>query len=37
VSGHEIVDKIEQVKTGNKGGHSDVPLEDVVITEAKVV
>ena len=37
VSGHEIVDKIEQVKTGSKGGHSDVPIEDVVITEAKVV
>jgi len=25
------------VKTGNKGGHSDVPTEDVVILEAKVV
>ncbi|WP_457335699.1 peptidylprolyl isomerase [Rhizobacter sp. P5_C2] len=37
VAGHDIVDKIEQVKTGNKGGHSDVPVEDVVITEAKVV
>jgi len=37
VSGQEIVDAIERVKTGNKGGHSDVPLEDVVITEAKVV
>ena len=36
VSGHEVVDKIEQVKTGNKGGHSDVPNEDVVILEAKV-
>ena len=37
VAGQDVVDKIEQVKTGNKGGHSDVPLEDVVITEAKVV
>ena len=37
VAGQDIVDKIEQVKTGNKGGHSDVPTEDVVILEAKVV
>jgi peptidyl-prolyl cis-trans isomerase B (cyclophilin B) len=37
VEGRDIVDKIEQVKTGSKGGHSDVPTEDVVILEAKVV
>jgi len=37
VSGTEIVDAIERVKTGNKAGHNDVPLEDVVITEAKLV
>lgn len=37
VSGQEIVDKIEQVRTGNKGGHSDVPLDDVMITRATVV
>ena len=37
VEGKEIVDAIEGVKTGNKGGHGDVPLEDVVITQATVV
>jgi len=37
VSGKEVVDAIEQVRTGNRGGHSDVPLEDVVITSAHVV
>ena len=26
-----------QVRTGNRGGHSDVPLEDVTITRATVV
>jgi len=37
VSGTEVVDAIEKVKTGNKGGHGDVPLEDVVILSAKRV
>lgn len=37
VSGKEVVDAIEGVKTGNRGGHGDVPLEDVVITKAVVV
>ncbi len=37
VSGSEVVDAIEHVKTGNKGGHGDVPLEDVVILSAKRV
>jgi peptidyl-prolyl cis-trans isomerase B (cyclophilin B) len=34
VSGTDVVDKIEGVKTGRKGFHDDVPLEDVVITRA---
>ena len=34
VSGTDIVDKIEGVKTGNKGGHGDVPVTDVVIEKA---
>jgi peptidyl-prolyl cis-trans isomerase B (cyclophilin B) len=34
VEGTEVVDKIEGVKTGRKGFHDDVPLEDVVITRA---
>jgi peptidyl-prolyl cis-trans isomerase B (cyclophilin B) len=37
VSGQDIVDAIEKVRTGNRGGHSDVPLDDVTITRATVV
>ncbi|WP_454903239.1 peptidylprolyl isomerase [Variovorax gossypii] len=36
VSGTEVVDKIKAVKTGRKGFHDDVPLEDVVIEKAVV-
>ena len=34
VAGNDVVDKIEGVKTGNKGGHSDVPQTDVIIEKA---
>ena len=37
VSGSEVVDAIERVKTGGKGGHGDVPLDDVLILSAKRV
>ena len=37
VAGQDVVDAIGAVKTGRKGGHDDVPLEDVVITKAVVV
>ncbi|BBJ23738.1 peptidylprolyl isomerase [Candidatus Nitrotoga sp. AM1P] len=37
VSGTEVLDAIRKVKTGNKSGHQDVPLEDVVLTKAEVV
>ena len=37
VAGTEVVDKIKAVRTGNKGGHSDVPVEDVVIVKAVLV
>ena len=37
VSGQDVVDAIEKVRTGNRGGHADVPLEDVTITRATVV
>ena len=37
VEGMEVVDKIKDVKTGNKGFHQDVPQEDVVIEKAEVV
>ena len=34
--GLDVVDKIKEVKTGRKGMHSDVPVEDVVITSVTV-
>jgi peptidyl-prolyl cis-trans isomerase B (cyclophilin B) len=37
VDGTDVVDKIRKVKTGSKGGHQDVPVEDVVIEKAEVV
>ncbi len=37
IEGKDVVDKIKAVKTGNRGGHQDVPAEDVVIEKAEVV
>jgi peptidyl-prolyl cis-trans isomerase B (cyclophilin B) len=37
VSGQDVVDALEGVKTGRKGFHDDVPLEDVVINKAVVI
>ena len=37
VSGTEIVDAIERVRTGRKGMHDDVPMEDVVIKSVTLV
>ncbi len=37
VAGQAVVDAIEGVKTGRKGFHDDVPLEDVVIQRASIV
>jgi peptidyl-prolyl cis-trans isomerase B (cyclophilin B) len=37
VAGMDIVDAIERVNTGRKGGHDDVPLEDVLIQRVVVV
>ncbi|MEY4748639.1 MAG: hypothetical protein RIQ60_853 [Pseudomonadota bacterium] len=37
VSGTEIVDQIERVRTGSRGMHDDVPVEAVVIKSAVVV
>ena len=34
VKGTEVVDQIKGVKTGNRGGHGDVPKEDVIIEKA---
>jgi peptidyl-prolyl cis-trans isomerase B (cyclophilin B) len=36
VQGQDIVDKIKRVKTGSRGGHGDVPVEEVVIEKAEV-
>ncbi len=36
VAGTEVVDKIKAVKTGRRGYHDDVPVEDVVIEKAVV-
>lgn len=37
VAGMDVVDAIRKVRTGNKAGHQDVPVEDVVIERAEVV
>ena len=37
VSGQDVVDRIKAVKTGKRGFHDDVPVEDVVIEKAEVV
>ena len=36
VKGMDVVKKIAKVKTGNNRGHSDVPVEPVIINQAKV-
>jgi len=36
-AGTEVVDKIKCVKTGSKGMHQDVPVEDVIIERAEIV
>ena len=33
--GTDVVDKIRKVRTGNRGMHQDVPMEDVVIERAE--
>ena len=37
VDGTEVVDAIEKVRTGNKAGHADVPLEAVTIVRAVAI
>jgi len=36
VEGMDVLDKIRKVKTGSRAGHQDVPLEDVVISQAEI-
>ncbi|MBX9679569.1 MAG: peptidyl-prolyl cis-trans isomerase [Gemmataceae bacterium] len=35
IEGMDVVDEIARVRTGSKGGHDDVPLQDVVIRTAR--
>lgn len=35
VEGQNVVDKIKKVKTGSRGGHQDVPQQDVIIERAE--
>jgi len=37
IKGMEVVEKIKQVATGNKNGHQNVPIENVVIEKVSVV
>lgn len=37
VEGTDIVDAIEGVRTGSRGFHQDVPVEDVIVNKATVV
>ncbi|MFA5521704.1 MAG: peptidylprolyl isomerase [Castellaniella sp.] len=37
VEGMETVDKIKTVKTGNKGFHQDVPVDNIVIEQASLL
>jgi len=37
VEGMDVVDKIRAVRTGNKGFHQDVPVDDVIIEKAEIV
>ena len=37
VEGTDVVDKIKAVKTGAKGMHQDVPLQDVIIERAEIL
>jgi len=36
-AGQDVVDKIQSVKTGSRGHHQDVPVEDVILEKAEVV
>jgi cyclophilin family peptidyl-prolyl cis-trans isomerase len=36
IDGMDVVDKIKAVETGNKGGHGDVPVKDVVIESVRL-
>ena len=37
IDGMDVVNQIKSVRTGSRGGHQDVPLENVVIESAQVI
>lgn len=37
VEGTEVVDSIKAVETGNRNGHQDVPVTDVIIEKAEII
>ena len=37
VEGMDVVDKIAKVRTGNRAGHQNVPLENVLLEKAEVI
>ena len=37
IEGMDVVDKIAKVRTGNRAGHQDVPLENVLLEKAEVI
>jgi peptidyl-prolyl cis-trans isomerase B (cyclophilin B) len=37
IEGMDVVDKIADQPTGNRGGHQDVPKTDIVIEKAEVI
>jgi peptidyl-prolyl cis-trans isomerase B (cyclophilin B) len=37
IEGQDVIDRIRKVRTGNRGMHQDVPLDDVVIERAEEV
>jgi len=37
IEGMDIVDKMADAKTGNRGGHQDVPKEDIIIEKAEMI
>ncbi len=36
IDGKDVIDAMKKVKTGNKGMHQDVPVEDVIIEKAEI-
>jgi len=37
VEGMDVVDKIKKVKTGTRGGHQDVPVENAILEKAELI